>query len=120
MTRRTDLPHWRPRTGITREKNMKNVITILALCLAGCATVHESYAPDGQKAYTLNCSGMARGWDKCFEAAGNLCKEAGYTVLDRSDESASVVTGGFSGSSGGFSGGKTNERSMVVECKRPG
>lgn len=99
---------------------MKKTITTLAICLAGCATVHESYAPDGLKAYTLNCSGTARGWDKCFEAAGNLCKDAGYTVLDRSDEDMSSVGGGAGIGGGGFFGVHTNERSMVVECKKPG
>ena len=81
--------------------------------ISGCATVHDTYAPDGKKAYTLNCSGLARGWDKCFEAAGNLCGAAGYNVVDRSDEGAAAAGGG----SGGFFGAKTNERAMVVECK---
>lgn len=101
---------------------MKGTIAILAAvsALAGCATVHESYAPDGQKAYTLNCSGLARGWDKCFEAAGNLCKDSGYTVVDRSDEAVSTISGAATATGGGFMGAHTNERSMVVECKRPG
>lgn len=90
---------------------------MLALCvtLASCATVHESYAPDGRPAFALNCSGLARGWDKCFEAAGNLCKTAGYDVLDRSDESTATVGAG----GGGLFGAKTNERSMVIACKKP-
>ncbi len=40
--------------------------------IAGCATTDKSYAPDGRVAYMLNCSGLARGWDKCFAAAGIL------------------------------------------------
>ncbi|MEX3839789.1 hypothetical protein [Paraburkholderia sp. BR10882] len=95
---------------------MKKIIFLAAMALAGCASVHESYAPDGQKAYTLNCSGMARGWDKCYSKAGELCGERGYTVIDRSGESGAVI----GGSSNGFAGGTTSERSMVVECKRPG
>jgi len=83
------------------------------IVVLGCATVHDTYAPDGRKAYTLNCSGFARGWDKCFEAAGNLCGAAGYNVVHRSDEAAAALGGGPSG----FFGGKTNERAMVVECK---
>lgn len=82
--------------------------------------MHESYAPDGQKAYTLNCSGLARGWDKCFSAAGNICKDAGYSVIDRSDEPTGVMSAAASSGGGGFFGAHTNERSMVVECKRPG
>jgi hypothetical protein len=89
------------------------------LLMAGCATVHQTYAPGGRKAYTLNCSGLARGWDKCMSAAGELCASAGYDILDRSDEDASVASAG--GNTSGFSAfaAKTNERSMLVACKAP-
>jgi hypothetical protein len=86
----------------------------LGLTLQGCATVHETYTADGRKAYTLNCSGAARGWDKCLDAAGNLCGSGGYDVVDRSDEDAAAI----GGSSSGFFGAKTRERSMEVACKR--
>jgi hypothetical protein len=33
------------------------VVLLSMALLVACATVHESYAPDGRKAYTLNCSG---------------------------------------------------------------
>ncbi|MEM5315567.1 hypothetical protein [Paraburkholderia sp. JHI869] len=88
---------------------------IVTLALGACATVHESYAPDGRPAYTLNCSGIARGWDKCFEAAGDLCKTSGFDVIDRSDEDAAAVGATHSG----LFGAKTNERSMVIACKKP-
>lgn len=97
----------------------KLLIVFASLTLGACASVHESYSQDGRKAYTLNCSGAARGWDKCFSAAGDLCKESGFDVLDRTSESGSVVAGGFSGNSGSFGGGHTQERSMVVACKVP-
>jgi hypothetical protein len=84
---------------------------------SSCATEHESYGQDGRKAYALNCSGMARGRDKCFSAAGNICGVSGYDVLDRSDESAAVESAG--GSRGSFSAAyiQTHERSMLVACK---
>jgi|ERR1017187_2817522 hypothetical protein len=100
-----------------------NTATLIAIacatCLAavGCATSRQSFAPDGRQAYTLNCSGLARGWDKCFSAAGNICGARGYDVLDRSDESASMATVGGNRSSFGGSSVKTNERSMLVACK---
>lgn len=93
------------------------VLLLSMASLTGCATVHESYAPDGRKAYTLNCSGLARGWDKCFSAAGDLCKSAGYDILDRSDEPASMASIGGNGRSFGGSSASTSERSMVVACK---
>lgn len=90
--------------------------------LAACATVKETYSSDGRKAYTLNCSGTARGWDKCYSAVGEICKDAGYDILDRSSEDVSIAAGGgsFNSSGGSFGGSstKTNERSMVIACKR--
>ena len=82
--------------------------------ISGCATVKESYSADGRKAYTLNCSGTARGWDKCYAAAGELCQTKGYEILDRTSEDA----GGIVGNSQGIYGAKTNERTMLVACKK--
>ena len=95
--------------------------------LTGCATVRESYGPDGRKSYSLNCSGAARGWDKCLTSAGEIGGKAGYDILDRSGES--MVVGSFgsnanmtrssgTASSGGFIG-QTSERSMLIACKDP-
>ena len=71
--------------------------------LGACATVKETYSSDGRKAYTLNCSGTARGWDKCYSAAGEICKDAGYDILDRSSEDVSIAAGGGSFNSCGGS-----------------
>lgn len=90
------------------------VVTFIAATLTGCASVSESYAPDGRKAFALNCSGTARGWDKCFSKAGELCKSAGYDILDRSGESVASIGGGASG----FYGAQTSERAMMIACKR--
>jgi hypothetical protein len=91
-------------------------VSITAL-LSACATVKDTYSADGSKAYTLNCSGTARGWDKCYAAAGELCKEAGYDILDRSSEDASFAAVGGNANGIGGSSVKTNERSMVIACK---
>ena len=96
--------------------NMMAVIVLssAAILMASCATVKESYAPDGRKAYALNCSGRARGWDKCYSAAGEICQTRGYDILEKSSESTASIGGG----SGGFYGAKTNERSMLIACKK--
>jgi len=87
------------------------------LILGGCATVHQKYAPDGRKAYTLNCSGLARGWDKCLSAAGEICSSSGYDILDRSSEDVALASAGGNSSGGSAFAAKTNERSMLVACK---
>ena len=95
---------------------MRNIgIFILLLgILVGCATVNNTYTADGRKAYTLNCSGTARGWDKCLTAAGNICGEKGYKILDKSTED----TASIGGSASGFFGAKTEERSMMIACNK--
>jgi uncharacterized protein YceK len=93
---------------------MKNLTLLMTtLLLSACASVSETHAPDGRKAYALNCSGTARGWDKCQKAAGEICGEKGYNVLDRSSEDMAS----FGGTASGFGGAKTNERSMLIACK---
>jgi hypothetical protein len=98
------------------------VAVSIAALFGACASVKETYSADGRKAYTLNCSGTARGWDKCYAAAGELCKESGYDILDRSSEDTSTAAaGGNVNRSGGSVGGsavKTNERSMLIACQR--
>jgi hypothetical protein len=85
----------------------------IVLFITGCATVHQTYAPDGRKAFSLNCSGTARGWDKCHTAAGELCGAAGYDILDRSSED--VAHGGATGANAFVT--KTHDRSMLIACK---
>lgn len=98
------------------------IIFSASALLSSCATVKETYAPDGRKAYSLNCSGTARGWDKCFNSAGEACKGAGYDILDRVGEDASFASlaGSANNSSGNVSGSsvKTRERSMIIACKK--
>jgi hypothetical protein len=93
---------------------MNKALVLAARALVGCATVHQTYAPDGRRAYALNCSGLARGWDKCMDAAGG---SAGYDVLDRSDEPTSAASFGVRRNSGSGFAASTNERSMLVACR---
>jgi hypothetical protein len=93
---------------------MKVTFLLLALLVtAGCATVKETYAPDGRKSYTLNCSGLARGWDKCEAAAGEICQTRGYDILSRNESNTSTV----GGNRDGVFGTKNQERSMMIACK---
>lgn len=95
----------------------KLMIVFLVLESTACATVHETYAPDGRKSFALNCSGTARGWDKCYVAAGEKCGSAGYDIIDSNSEdvlSGSVVAnrdGAVANST------KSNERTMLISCK---
>lgn len=90
------------------------ILVVASASMFGCASVKESYSADGRKAYALNCSGSARGWDKCLVAAGEICGTRGYDILDRSSEDSAVVTA----SNGNVVGAKSNERSMLIACKK--
>jgi hypothetical protein len=90
----------------------KLILTLGCLLLTSCATVSNTYTATGEKAYSLNCSGTARGWDICLKAAGDLCGARGYKVLDRtSEDTASAQL-----TSSGFFATKSNERSMLISC----
>jgi len=102
---------------LSRNSFSSGLAVLCLLTLAGCATVKESYGPDGRKAYALNCSGTARGWDKCLAAAGDICGSAGYDVLDKSSEAVSIASAAASNGSFGASAVKTSERTMLVACK---
>jgi hypothetical protein len=95
-----------------------SLLISIVLFTTGCATVTETVAPDGRKAYALNCSGTARGWDKCYSAAGEKCGATGYDILDRNSEDLAAFSAG--GSSSGFaaSGARTSERTMLIACKK--
>lgn len=94
---------------------MKNLsIMAIILTVSGCATVNPTYTGDGEKAYTLNCSGNARGWDKCLKSAGDICGSRGYKILDRSSEDAAIA----GANNHGFFANQTNERSMLIACKK--
>lgn len=89
----------------------------MVAALGGCATVRESYAPDGRKAYALNCSGMAMGWDTCLAKAGEICQSAGYDVLDRVGEGAGSSGAAVNGTSGSAYSMQSMARSMLIACK---
>lgn len=98
---------------VHEELRMKKIILGLCLLLlASCATVAKTYTSSGEEAYSLNCSGTARGWDKCFQAAGNICGAKGYKILDRSSED--IVNASLTSS--GFFASKSNERTMLISC----
>ena len=94
------------------------VMVFGALVISGCATVRETHAPDGRKAYALNCSGLTRGWDKCQKAAGDICGSAGYDILDQVSEDSAFNRDRESSIGAVSHAIKSNERSMLIACKK--
>ena len=87
------------------------------LCLAGCVTVKEVYGPDGDKAFTLNCSDdTGATWDHCYEKAGEICLESGYTILEKNiDQSASGSAGTLDEEVFGLYDSQNN-RVLMIQC----
>ena len=88
-------------------------VFIFAMLLTACTKTQQIYAPDGRVAYALSCGGAALSWNSCLERAGEICKAAGYEVLDRREAPRFVAnitpTGGMAGT--------TSDRSMVIACR---
>ena len=99
-------------------KTIKQSLLLASIIpLTACASVSETHAPDGRKAYALNCSGTARGWDKCRTAAGGICGNKGYDIIDQISEDTANASGGAGGGTALFQFSKSNERSMLIACK---
>lgn len=86
---------------------------LLSFAISGCATSSKIYGPDGSEAYSIRCDGTALSWNNCFAKAGDICASRGYEVLSKAGESGEAI----GGSSMGFYGGNTMNRSMIVKCR---
>lgn len=88
-------------------------MVILLVLLAGCASARQTYLPDGQVGYTLDCSGQARNWNMCLEKAGELCASRGYSIVWSNAEQGNLLTA----TQYGVVAGSTHSRNMVVRCR---
>lgn len=88
---------------------------LAALALAGCASVTPTYGPDGRQAFALNCSGLARSWNRCLEAAGEKCGTRGYRVVSVNGDTGAIAVA----SPQGAFGASVIDRTMEVECREP-
>ena len=90
---------------------------LVVLALAGCASSSQTYGPDGEVAYNLNCSGLARTWGACLEKAGDICQTKGYRIISSSADTGALIAASATGNTASLGGGTTISRSMVVSCK---
>ncbi len=56
------------------------IACVAAASLGGCAT----------STHTIGCGSASTGWEQCSDTANRLCGGAGYDVVKRSDDAASV------------------------------
>ena len=89
------------------------VICVSSILFLACATSKQTYTPDGQKGHVIDCSGSALNWGMCYEKAGQICKDKGYIILEKSGDQGTMV----SGNKFGIYGGSVMSRSMIIKCK---
>ena len=93
---------------------MKKILTLLVLAtLGGCATASNTYLADGKQGLSIDCSGEAMSWAKCYEKADASCAGTGYTIIG-TDGSPSVKE---RDKTLGVDVGNFNSRNIVVACK---
>lgn len=83
-----------------------------AMC-AGCVTTKPVSLPSGQQGVAVHCSGAARSWSDCMNAAGAACGGA-YDIVSENGESV----GGMAtpvGNSAMFV--HAIHREMIVSCR---
>jgi|TARA_A100001011_G_scaffold371702_1_gene429324 hypothetical protein len=69
-----------------RMANSIKFLIIASFC-ASCGTVSSVdsfgvFGPNGQEAYSMQCSGMGATLDDCFQRAEELCEGDDYEILD--------------------------------------
>lgn len=91
----------------------KLLLVMVVLGLAGCATASKTQLNNGQQGLSIDCSGEAMSWDKCYEKADASCAGTGYNIVGtdgtaqpkESDKTLGVDVGNFKG------------RTITVVCK---
>ena len=89
---------------------MKRIAMIFALAAAGCASVNPVpiTGPSGRPGYAMQCSGMGRSIEQCYQVAGQKCA-SGYQVVSRSSELIAMPVNG--------SMAMAPRTGLVVECR---
>jgi len=91
------------------------VVLGVAMAVAGCAKPRAKrvFLPDGQRGFSVQCSGGKLAWGSCYERAGALCGRRGYEVVEKSsDMNAAIAANQYAAY-----GSASQSRSMLVKCK---
>ncbi len=90
-----------------------SLAVLSSFALSGCATASQTYLPDGRAGYTVECSGAANSWGKCYEKAGQICGTKGYNIISQTGDKGNMV----SGNQFGVYGGSVITRDLLIACK---
>ena len=119
---------------------MKYIVFLFGIAvLSACAAPKskEIFTSDGEKAYSIACTGDGLSWSSCYEKASEICSTKGYEILTQSSEEIVPKKGlgqrvalGLQGFGAGLSGEGQHfldrqragprpvvHRSMIIKCK---
>jgi len=91
---------------------MKNLLLLLLVVLAGCASAKQVKGPNGEIAYLVQCGNAVK--DKCTEKAADLCPN-GYNLIDRNSDLYDVLT--KVGNAGKLEIKADTTTTMLIQCK---
>ena len=86
-------------------------MTLSLVLLAGCAAPIEPKpisGPSGQAGYSMQCSGMMRTLEACYQKAGEVCPKGYNVVAQNSSVVGLPVAGGTM---------IAPQHSLIIECK---
>lgn len=93
---------------------MKKYLALIAvLALSGCATASKTYLNNGEQGLSIDCSGEANSWAKCYQMADDSCAGTGYRIIGTDGTPATKE----SDKTLGVDVGNYKSRSVVVVCK---
>jgi len=86
------------------------IAAVVVLAAAGCVSVNPVpiTGPSGRPGYAMQCSGMGRSIEQCYQVAGQKCP-GGYQIVSRSSELIAVPVNG--------SIAMAPRTGLVVECQ---
>ncbi|WPO98416.1 hypothetical protein SFA35_17450 [Pseudomonas sp. HR96] len=94
---------------------MHRIPLVLALVatLAGCATASPTYLKDGKQGLSIDCSGQAMSWEKCYEKAQASCPSGNYDIIGTDGKpapkpDASLLDADI---------GSFQNRTLTIQCK---
>jgi len=88
----------------------RTVAVLGAVLLASCAIEPKRFVgPNGKAAYSMECSGMGRTLEACYQKAGEICP-VGYNIINSTSGTVAVPVYG-----GGIVA--VPDYGLAIECK---
>jgi len=91
---------------------MKNLLLMVLVVLAGCASASQVKGPNGEIAYLVKCGNAAK--SACTEKAADVCP-SGYNLIDRNSDRYDELT--KVGNAGKLEIKADTTTTMLVQCK---